>query len=68
VPLDVARSRLDATRNLDKFEQEKEAFFASTRAEYLRRAAQFPERFRIVDSSLAIQQVESVLDEILLIL
>ena len=65
VPLDIARSRLDATRNLDKFEQEKETFFADTRAEYLRRAAQFPERFRVIDSSLAIDQVESVLDEIL---
>jgi dTMP kinase len=65
VPLDVARSRLDATRELDKFEQEKEAFFADTRAEYLRRAAEFPERFRVIDSTLAIAKVESVLDNIL---
>ena len=35
VPLDVARARLDATRTLDKFEQEQADFFAATRAEYL---------------------------------
>lgn len=65
VPLEVARSRLDATRELDKFEQEKEDFFAATRAEYLRRATEFPERFRVIDSTLPIQEVESLLDRIL---
>jgi dTMP kinase len=64
VPLDVARGRLDATRTLDKFEQEKEAFFAATRAEYLRRAAQFPARFRIIDSTLAISDIQKQLEEI----
>jgi dTMP kinase len=66
VPLDVARARLDATRDLDKFEQEKADFFAATRAEYLRRAAQFPERFRVIDSTQSIaeiqQQIAAVLD------
>lgn len=66
VPLEVARSRLDATRSLDKFEQEKEDFFAATRAEYLRRAAEFPKRFRVIDSTLPIQGVESLLDQMLL--
>jgi len=65
VPLDVARARLNATRDLDKFEQEKEAFFADTRAEYLRRAAEFPDRFRVIDSSLQLAAVESLLDKIL---
>ena len=65
VPLDVARARLDATRTLDKFEQEKEDFFAATRAEYLRRAAQFPQRFRVIDSTQSLQQVEAVLKDIL---
>jgi len=66
VPLDVARARLDATRELDKFEQEKADFFAATRAEYLRRAAQFPERFRVIDSTQSIaeiqQQIAAILD------
>nr|WP_314629041.1 dTMP kinase [uncultured Noviherbaspirillum sp.] len=57
VPLDVARARLDRTRDLDKFEQEKAAFFAATQAEYRRRAEQFSGRFRIIDSSMPISDV-----------
>jgi dTMP kinase len=64
VPLEVARERLDATRTLDKFEQEKEDFFAATRAEYLRRAAQFPARFRIIDSTLPILNIQEQLENI----
>lgn len=65
VPLDVARARLDATRDLDKFEQEKSDFFEATRAEYLRRAAQFPERFRLIDSTQSIESIRLLLEKIL---
>lgn len=65
VPLDVARARLDATRQLDKFEQEQADFFAGTRAEYLRRAAEFPQRFRVIDSTLSIEAVRAQLDQLL---
>ena len=69
VPLEVARARLDATRSLDKFEQEKTDFFAATRNEYLRRAAQFPQRFRLIDSTRTIAEIEveitAILDELL---
>lgn len=65
VPLDVARARLDATRTLDKFEQEKADFFAATRAEYLRRAAEFPQRFRIIDSTQAIAAIQDQLCDII---
>lgn len=58
VPLEVARARLDATRTLDKFEQEDADFFANTRAEYLRRAAEFPERFRVIDSTQSIETIQ----------
>ena len=64
VPLEVARARLDATRELDKFEQEKADFFAATRNEYLRRAAAFPARFRVIDSSRAISDVHDELRRI----
>ncbi|RJF95830.1 dTMP kinase [Noviherbaspirillum saxi] len=64
VPLDVARARLDATRELDKFEQEKAEFFAATRDAYLRRAAQFPERFRVIDSSRPIDMTRQELRDI----
>jgi dTMP kinase len=62
VPLEVARARLDATRTLDKFEQEKADFFAATRAEYLRRAAEFPARFRVIDSTQSIAAIQLQLD------
>lgn len=65
VPLDVARARLDATRTLDKFEQEKVDFFAACRNEYLRRAAQFPDRIVVVDSTKSIEETRSTLTGIL---
>ena len=65
VPLDVARARLDATRTLDKFEQEQQNFFAACRNEYLRRAAQFPQRIVIVDSTRSIVETRSTLTAIL---
>lgn len=58
VPLEVARARLDASRSLDKFEQEKADFFAGVRKEYLRRAAQFPERFVLIDSTQSIAAIQ----------
>jgi dTMP kinase len=65
VPLDVARARLDATRTLDKFEQEKVDFFAACRNEYLRRAAQFPDRIMVVDSTKSIAETRATLTAIL---
>lgn len=65
VPLEVARARLDATRALDKFEQEKADFFAATRGEYLRRAAQFPQRFHVIDSTQSIAEIQLQLAAIL---
>lgn len=65
VPLDVARARLDATRTLDKFEQEQATFFAACRGEYLRRAAQFPERMVVIDSTDSIEAIRTGLVTIL---
>ena len=65
VPLDVARARLDATRTLDKFEQEQQDFFAACRNEYLRRAAQFPQCIVIVDSTRSIVDTRATLSAIL---
>lgn len=65
VPLEIARARLDATRVLDKFEQEKADFFAATRAEYLRRAAEFPARFRVIDATQTISTTHEILQDII---
>jgi dTMP kinase len=61
VPLEVARARLDATRTLDKFEQEKAEFFTRTREGYLQRAAAFPQRFRVIDSTRPKEAVQAQL-------
>ena len=61
VPLEVARERLDATRTLDKFEREQGEFFARCRAEYLRRAAQYPRRFVVIDSTRSIEATRQTL-------
>lgn len=69
VPLEVARARLDATRTLDKFEQEQANFFSACRNEYLRRAAQFPQRIVVIDSTQTIpdirEQISGILEKLL---
>jgi dTMP kinase len=65
VPLEVARARLDAARDPDKFEQEQSDFFADTRNEYLRRAAQFPDRIKIINSDRPIYTIEEELRSII---
>jgi dTMP kinase len=61
VPLAVARERLDATRTLDKFESEQEAFFERCRNEYLRRALENPARIVVIDSTRTIAEVRDAL-------
>jgi dTMP kinase len=65
VPLEVARQRLDATRTLDKFEQEQADFFLRCRNEYLRRAAQFPQRMVVIDSTKSFEETRARIAEAL---
>ena len=46
---------------LDRFEQEQQAFFTRVRDAYLARAAQYPERFRIVDAGRELEAVQKQL-------
>lgn len=68
VPLEVASARLEAARTRDKFENEKEAFFQRVRTEYLRRAAEFPARFRTIDSAQRIPDIQDQLRQMLQVL
>ncbi|AOJ01695.1 MULTISPECIES: dTMP kinase [Burkholderia] len=61
----VASARRGAVRMPDKFESESDAFFARTRAEYLRRAQEAPHRFAIIDSSEPIPQIRKKLEGVL---
>ncbi len=62
VPLAVARERLARSRELDRFEQENEAFFERTRQAYHARAAQAPGRIKIIDSSRPFSVVQADLN------
>ncbi len=64
VPLAVARERLSRSRTLDKFEQEQDEFFERVRAVYLERAARFPQRIRVIDSTRPIDDVSSELTQL----
>jgi len=65
VPLETASERLAGARAPDKFESESRAFFARTRAEYLRRAGQSPQRFRVIDATQSIEAIRVKLEEII---
>lgn len=64
VPLETAAQRLANAREPDKFEAESRAFFERTRAEYLRRAAESPARFRVIDATRSIEDIRVTLEEI----
>jgi len=64
VPVTVGQERLrQATAAPDRFEREQAEFFERVRAEYLRRAAEAPQRFRVIDSSRPVAEVQSQLEE-----
>lgn len=61
VPLDVARTRLSASRTLDRFEKEDEAFFLRTRQAYHQRVGADPGRFTVVDATRSIEAIRECL-------
>jgi len=62
VPTNVASERRGAVRSPDKFESESDSFFGRTRAEYLRRAEESPERFVIIDATQSIADIQKQLE------
>ena len=64
VPVEVGRQRLASNPALDRFEQEQEAFFQRVRQMYLKRAGQFAERIRIIDSSRGLSEIQIELEKI----
>ncbi len=45
-------------QTIDRFEQEKQAFFEKVRATYLDRAKRCPERYEVLDASQPLEQVQ----------
>ncbi len=65
VPVAVSCQRLAGARDPDRFEQESAHFFERIRNAYLQRAADFPSRFRVVDSNRSIDEIRKTLDDII---
>ncbi len=65
VPVEMARQRLMKNASLDRFEHERGTFFEKVRKAYLDRAARFPERFCLIDSSLPLEKINVKLEEII---
>lgn len=64
VPIEVSQQRLASNISLDRFEQEKQDFFQRVREAYLRRAAQFPGRIRVIDSSRTLDIIQAELEQV----
>lgn len=62
LPVEIALERANKRGLLDRIEQEDRTFFERIRNAYLTRAKQFPDRFRVIDASKPLEQVQ---DEII---
>jgi dTMP kinase len=64
VPVEVSRQRLANNVTLDRFEQEQQEFFQRVRDSYLQRAGQFPQRFRVIDATHSLTDIQNKLEDI----
>ena len=64
-PIDVGMSRARSRGKLDRFEEEQSSFFNRVRDNYLSRAAEQPQRFKIINAA---QDLPSVQQDILALL
>jgi len=65
VPVEISQQRLSSSSSLDRFEQEKQDFFQRVREAYLKRAAQFPARVRVIDSRQSVDAIQAELEVII---
>ena len=65
LPVEVGLARAAARGRLDRFEQEGRGFFEAVRQAYLQRAAQAPQRYRVLDAGQSLAQVQADIDALL---
>ena len=65
MPPEIGLARARARGALDRFEQEKHAFFERVRQGYLGRAAEFPDRYVIVDAAQELSRVQKSLHAVM---
>lgn len=66
VPVEVSLQRLASARTPDKFEAQGAEFFARLRSQYLKRAAEYPQRFRVIDAHRPLEEVKKTVEEVIL--
>jgi dTMP kinase len=62
----TGRKRTGRKGKADRFERERDAFFGRVRRAYLRRAAAYPRRIRVLDANKGLPEVKKELQKILL--
>jgi dTMP kinase len=60
---EVAKARLDATRDKDRFENEPDAFFRRVRDAYLGLARDAPARYRVIDGAMNVSDIRVILEK-----
>ncbi|MEK6747648.1 MAG: dTMP kinase [Pseudomonadota bacterium] len=58
VPLEIGATRVAKRGAPDRFEGEQRVFFARVRNAYLQRAAQYPQRFIVINAGQSLSQVQ----------
>lgn len=61
---EVGRSRSSRIKAPDRYEREAAAFFERVRAAYLRRAAEAPERFQVLDGGASLPEITGRLEKL----
>jgi dTMP kinase len=61
----TGRSRTSAIKTPDRYERERDDFHAAVRAAYLRRAAEYPDRIRVIDANRSISDIQAELEELI---
>ncbi len=64
LPIEIGMARV-ASRGgeIDRFEQEKQAFFEKVRSAYLKRAEMSPNRYQVLDAAQPLEQVQAAISE-----
>lgn len=64
-PVEIGLQRAKYRGTLDRFESEQRYFFERIRQAYLQRARQTPERYRIIDASLPLVDVQTQIKQVI---
>ena len=65
IPVQQGLERAGQRSTPDRFEREQTAFFERVREAYLEQARRYPERYRVIDASQPLEEVQRALAEVL---